>query len=64
MVVRKRQLWRVKDCKGVVGEHVNKQHKPVVFVVWMSKRREVKSRGQKIIMGEVLGKRPQSTRRG
>ena len=49
VVVRKCQLWMVKDCKAVAGEHVTTQHKPVVFVLWMEKRREVKSRGEKII---------------
>ena len=48
-MVRKRHLWKVIDCKGVAGEHVTMQHKPVVFVVQMKKRREVKSRGLKII---------------
>ena len=33
----------------MVGEHVTSQHKPVVFVVRVKKRREVKSRGRKII---------------
>ena len=42
-------MWRVEDFKAVVGEHVTTHHKPVVFVVWMEKRREVKSRGLKII---------------
>ena len=42
-------MWRVRDCKAVVGEHVTTQRKPVVFMVWMEKRREVKSRGRKII---------------
>ena len=42
-------MWRFKDCKAVVGEHVTTKHKPVVFVVRMEKRREVKSRGRKII---------------
>ena len=49
VVVRKRQLWRVKDCKAVAGEHVTTQHKLVVFVVWMEKRRKVQSRCRKII---------------
>ena len=48
-MVRKRQLWKFKDCKTVAGEHVTTQHKPVVLVVWMEKRRKVKSRGRKII---------------
>ena len=33
----------------MVGEHVTTQHKPVVFVVRMEKRREIKSRSRKII---------------
>ena len=33
----KRQLWRVRDCKVVVGEHVTTQHEPVVFVKQMKK---------------------------
>ena len=37
------------DFKAVAGEHATTQHKSVVFVVWMEKRREVKSRGRKII---------------
>ena len=49
VVVRKQQLWRAKDYKSVVGEHTTTQHKPLVFVLWMEKRREVKSRGRKII---------------
>ena len=28
LVVKKRQLWRIMDCKEVVGEHVTTQHKP------------------------------------
>ena len=40
MVVRKRQLWTIKDCKAVAGKHVTIQHKPVLFVVWMKDRRE------------------------
>ena len=42
-------MWKVKVCKAVAGEHVTTQHKLVVFVVWMKKRREVKSRGWKSI---------------
>ena len=38
-------MWRVKDCKAVMGEHVATPHTPVVFVIWMKKRREVKSTG-------------------
>ena len=40
-------MWRVTDCKVVAGEHATTQHKPVVFVVWMERRREVKSRGRR-----------------
>ena len=42
-------MWRVKDCKAVAREHATTQNKPVVLVVWMKKRREVKSRSWKII---------------
>ena len=54
-MVRKHQLWKVKNCKAVAGEHVTTQHKPVVFVVWMEKRREVKSKGQNIMWGKCRG---------
>ena len=40
----------------MAGVRVTTQHKLVVFVVWMKKRREVKSRGRKIIRwGECRG---------
>ena len=42
-------MWRVKDCKIIVGEHVVSQHKPLVFVVRMQKRREEKVVGRKTI---------------
>ena len=28
LIVRKQQLWKIKDCKAVAGEHVTTQHKP------------------------------------
>ena len=31
----KEQLWKIKDCKAIAGEHTTTQHKPVVFVVRM-----------------------------
>ncbi|KAI0215635.1 hypothetical protein LSAT2_032303 [Lamellibrachia satsuma] len=49
LVVRRQQMWRVKDCKIIAGEHVVSQHKPLVFVVCMQKRREDKVVGQKTI---------------
>ena len=48
-MVRKRQLLRIKDCKAMAGEPVTTQHKPVVFVVWMKTRMEIKRRGRKVI---------------
>ena len=30
VIVRKQQLWKIKDCKAVAGELVTTQHKPVV----------------------------------
>ena len=32
LIVRKQQLWKIKDCKAVAGEYATPQHKPVVFV--------------------------------
>ena len=62
---RQRQLWRVKDYKSVAGEHVTTQHKLVVFLAWMKKRREVKSRGHKIMRSGSVGETSSlSTRRG
>ena len=43
-MVRKRQLWRVKDCKAVAEEHVTTQHKLVVFVMRNKNRSEDKTR--------------------
>ena len=42
-------MWRIKNCKAVAGEHVTIQHKPAVFVVYLKKRREVKSWDRKMI---------------
>ena len=30
------------DCKAVAGEHVTTQHKPVVFVVRMQKKKQIR----------------------
>ena len=43
VIVRKQQLWKIKDCKAVAGEHVTTQHKPVVFVVCMQKKKQTKT---------------------
>ena len=37
LIVWNQQVWKIKDCKAEVGEHVTTQHKPVVFVVHMHK---------------------------
>ena len=42
---RKQQLWKIKDCKAVVGEHVTTQHKPLVFVVCIQKKKQTKTVG-------------------
>ena len=47
LVVRQRQLRRVKDCKALAGEYVTTQHKPVVFEVHMKKRTEKRSKEPK-----------------
>ena len=49
VIVRKQQLWKIKDCKAVAGEHVTTQHKPVVFVVRMQKKKQTKSVGRRTI---------------
>ena len=43
LIVRKQQLWKIKDCKAVAGEHVTTQYKPVVFVVRMQKKKQTKT---------------------
>ena len=47
-VGRKRQLWIVKDCKAVAGEHVTTQHPLVVFVVCIERRKDIKRSGWKM----------------
>ena len=37
MLIRKEQLWKIKDGKAIAGEHTTTQHKPVVFVVRMKR---------------------------
>ena len=37
VLIRKQQLWRMKDCKVIAGEHITTQHKPVVLVVRMNR---------------------------
>ena len=49
VIVRKQQLWKIKDCKAVAGEHVTTQHKPVVFVVRMQKKKQTKTVGRRTI---------------
>ena len=49
LVVRKKQLWRVKDCKAIAGEFVTTQHKPVIFVIRLDKKRKPKIQGRKVI---------------
>ena len=48
VIVRKQQLWKIKDCKAVAGEHVTK-HKPVVFAVRMQKKKQTKTVGRRTI---------------
>ena len=38
LVVKRHQMWRVRDCKIIAGEYVATQHKPLVCVVRMQKR--------------------------
>ena len=49
VLVRKGQLWRVKDCKVIAGEHVTTQHKPLVFVIRLQRRKTRRVVGQKVI---------------
>ena len=46
LVVRRQQMWRVRDSKIIAGKHVATQHNPLVFVVPMQKRREAKFVGR------------------
>ena len=49
LLVRRQQLWQVKHCKFIAGEHVTTQSKPLAFIVGMQKRWELKSVGQNTI---------------
>ena len=49
VIVWKQQLWKIKDYKAVAGEHVTTQHKPVVFVVRMQKKKQTKTVGRRTI---------------
>ena len=40
LVVRRQQMWILRECKIIAGEHVTTQHKPLFFVVRMQKRRK------------------------
>ena len=37
VLIRKQQLWRMKDCKAIAGEHITTQHKQMAFVVLMNR---------------------------
>ena len=64
-MVRKRQLWRVKDCKAVAGEHVTNQHKLVMFMVWMKKGGRLGAGVGRLLGGESAGEMSSlSKRRG
>ena len=39
LVVRRQQMWRLRDCKIIAGEQMGRQHKPLDFVLRMQKRR-------------------------
>ena len=47
MLIRKQQLWTIKDCKAIAGEHITTQHKPVVFVVRKNRTKPNKIVGHK-----------------
>ena len=49
LLVRRKQMWRVNDCKIIAGEHVATQQKPLVFVVRMQK-----SRKEKVMMRKTI----------
>ena len=49
LIVWKQQLWNIKDCKAVAGEHVTTQHKPVVFIVCTQKKKQTKTMGHRTI---------------
>ena len=43
LIVWKQWLWKIKDHKTMAGEHVTTQHKPVVSVVHMQKKKQTKT---------------------
>ena len=49
LIVRKQQLWKIKDCKTVAGDHVTTQNNPVVLVVRMQKKKQTKTVGRRAI---------------
>ena len=49
VLIRKQQLWRMKDCKAITGEHITTQCKPEVFVVRMNRAKPNKIVGRKTI---------------
>ena len=49
VLVRKEQLWKIKDGKAIAGEHTTTQHKPVVFVVRVKRTKPNKIVGRKTI---------------
>ena len=49
VLIMKEQLWKIKDCKAIAGEHTTTQHKPVVFVVRMKRTKPNKIVGRKTI---------------
>ena len=49
VIVRKQQLWKIKDGKAVAGEHVTTQLKPVMFVVRVQKKKQTKTVGRRTI---------------
>ena len=49
VLIRKEQLWKIKDCKAIPGEHTTTQHKPVVFVVRMKRTKSNRIVGRKTI---------------
>ena len=49
LIVWKQQVWKIKDCKAEAGEHATTQHKPVVFVVHMQKKKQTKTVGRRTI---------------
>ena len=49
VLIRKEQLWKIKDGKAIAGEHITTQHKPVVFVVRMKRTKPNKIVSRKTI---------------